>query len=82
MTGELTAEFLGTFIMILFGVGAAAQVLAGRLGSQDSIAWAWGIKSQGIGQTWRLAILARLSPRVDQTWRRAPPATSHSAAVT
>jgi glycerol uptake facilitator protein len=43
MTGELAAEFLGTFIMILFGVGAAAQVLAGRLGSQDSIAWAWGM---------------------------------------
>lgn len=43
MTGELTAEFLGTFVMILFGVGADAQVLAGRLGSHDSIAWAWGL---------------------------------------
>ena len=43
MAGELSAEFLGTFVMVLFGVGADAQVLAGGLGSHDSIAWAWGL---------------------------------------
>ena len=43
LTGELAAEFLGTFAMVLFGVGADAQVLAGGLGSHDSIAWAWGL---------------------------------------
>jgi glycerol uptake facilitator protein len=45
-TGELLAEFLGTMILILFGVGVVAQVVTtpdGSLGDHDSIAWAWGI---------------------------------------
>jgi glycerol uptake facilitator protein len=44
--GELIAEFLGTMILILFGVGVVAQVVTtpdGSLGDHDSIAWAWGI---------------------------------------
>jgi glycerol uptake facilitator protein len=43
--GELVAEFLGTMILILFGCGVVAQVVAGgsTLGDHDSIAWAWGI---------------------------------------
>jgi glycerol uptake facilitator protein len=44
--GELLAEFLGTMILILFGVGVVAQVVTtpdGSLGDHDSIAWAWGI---------------------------------------
>jgi glycerol uptake facilitator protein len=44
--GELIAEFLGTMILILFGVGVVAQVVTnpeGKLGGHDSIAWAWGI---------------------------------------
>jgi glycerol uptake facilitator protein len=43
--GELIAEFLGTMILILFGVGVVAQVVTGDggLGDHDSIAWAWGI---------------------------------------
>jgi glycerol uptake facilitator protein len=44
--GELLAEFLGTMILILFGVGVVAQVVTtptGGLGDHDSIAWAWGI---------------------------------------
>jgi glycerol uptake facilitator len=41
--GEMAAEFAGTFILILFGVGVVAQVVAGGLGDHDSIAWAWGI---------------------------------------
>lgn len=41
--GELAAEFFGTFILILFGVGVVAQVVAGGYGDHDSIAWAWGL---------------------------------------
>ncbi|GLW66847.1 aquaporin [Actinomadura rubrobrunea] len=40
---EMAAEFAGTMILILFGVGVVAQVVAGGLGDHDSIAWAWGI---------------------------------------
>lgn len=40
---ELCAELAGTFILILFGVGVVAQVVAGGIGNHDSIAWAWGL---------------------------------------
>lgn len=40
---ELCAELTGTFILILFGVGVVAQVVAGGIGNHDSIAWAWGL---------------------------------------
>lgn len=42
---EVSAEFAGTMILILFGVGVVAQVVAseGALGDHDSIAWAWGL---------------------------------------
>jgi glycerol uptake facilitator protein len=46
---EMAAEFAGTMILILFGVGVVAQVVVGGaladggLGDHDSIAWAWGI---------------------------------------
>jgi glycerol uptake facilitator protein len=39
----MSAEFAGTFILIMFGVGVVAQVVAGNLGNHDSISWAWGI---------------------------------------
>ena len=42
LLGEMLAEFAGTLILILFGVGVVAQVVAGGLGGHDSIAWAWG----------------------------------------
>jgi len=42
LLGEMAAEFAGTMILILFGVGVVAQVVAGGLGNHDSIAWAWG----------------------------------------
>ncbi len=42
LLGELAAEFAGTFILILIGVGVVAQVVAGGYGNHDSIAWAWG----------------------------------------
>lgn len=43
LTGELVAEFMGTMILILFGVGVVAQVVTSEaaLGDHDSIAWAW-----------------------------------------
>lgn len=43
--GELAAEFFGTMVLLLFGAGVVAQVVAGgsSLGDHDSIAWAWGI---------------------------------------
>ena len=43
LMAELSAEFAGTFILILFGVGVVAQVVAGGIGDHDSIAWAWGL---------------------------------------
>jgi len=43
LAAELAAEFAGTFILILFGCGVVAQVVAGGIGNHDSIAWAWGL---------------------------------------
>ncbi|HWU05313.1 MAG TPA: MIP/aquaporin family protein [Streptomyces sp.] len=62
--GELSAEFAGTMILILFGCGVVAQVAAGGaltdppggLGDHDSIAWAWGL-----GVTLGVYVAARLS---------------------
>lgn len=59
LVGELCAEFAGTMILILFGVGVVAQVVTskdGSLGGHDSIAWAWGI-----GVTLGVYVAARLS---------------------
>ncbi|MER5970597.1 MIP/aquaporin family protein [Streptomyces sp. NPDC002055] len=59
---ELSAEFAGTMILILFGCGVVAQVVTGAiladgaLGDHDSIAWAWGI-----GVTLGIYVAARLS---------------------
>lgn len=45
LMAELSAEFAGTMILILLGVGVVAQVVTseGTLGDHDSIAWAWGL---------------------------------------
>ncbi|MFI6787687.1 MIP/aquaporin family protein [Nonomuraea sp. NPDC050383] len=56
MLGELAAEFAGTLILILFGVGVVAQVVAGGFGDHDSIAWAWGL-----GVTLGVYVAARIS---------------------
>ncbi|MFI5831266.1 MIP/aquaporin family protein [Streptomyces sp. NPDC051578] len=64
LIAELSAEFLGTMVLILFGVGVVAQVVAGGgltdppggLGNHDSIAWAWGL-----GVTLGVYVAARLS---------------------
>ncbi|MFJ9588238.1 MIP/aquaporin family protein [Streptomyces acidicola] len=62
LMGELSAEFTGTMILILFGCGAVAQVVAGgalthgALGDHDSIAWGWGL-----GVVMGVYVAARLS---------------------
>ena len=43
LLGEFAAEFAGTMILILFGVGVVAQVAGGGIGDHDSITWAWGL---------------------------------------
>ncbi|MBX6766029.1 MAG: aquaporin family protein [Actinomadura rubrobrunea] len=81
LAGEMAAEFAGTMILILFGVGVVAQVVAGGLGDHDSIAWAWGI-----GVTLGVYVAARISgahlnPAVtvalavfrDHPWRKVAP---------
>lgn len=56
--GELSGEFFGTMILILFGTGVVAQVSVGDggLGDHDSIAWAWGL-----GVTLGIFVAGRLS---------------------
>jgi glycerol uptake facilitator protein len=43
LIGELAAEFAGTMILILFGCGVVAQVIATGTGEIQSIHWAWGL---------------------------------------
>ena len=50
LLGELSGEFFGTMILILFGVGVVAQVVTGGFptttgatGDYNSIAWGWGM---------------------------------------
>ncbi|MFB4298428.1 MIP/aquaporin family protein [Actinomadura sp. NTSP31] len=56
LAGELAAEFAGTMILILFGVGVVAQVAGANIGDHDSIAWAWGL-----GVTLGVYVAARIS---------------------
>jgi glycerol uptake facilitator protein len=61
LVGELSAELVGTMIIILFGTGVVAQVVttAGTdapAGGHDAITWAWGI-----GVTLGIYCAARLS---------------------
>ncbi|MFD9958295.1 MIP/aquaporin family protein [Amycolatopsis sp. NPDC058986] len=56
LTGELAAEFVGTMILILFGCGVVAQVVAGGIVDHDSIAWAWGL-----GVTLGVYVASRIS---------------------
>ncbi|GGR45365.1 glycerol uptake facilitator protein [Nocardioides luteus] len=83
LVGELSAEFAGTMILILFGVGVVAQVTTGDggLGDHDSIAWAWGIGVMlGIYTAGRISG-AHLNPAVslamavfsDFEWRKVLP---------
>jgi glycerol uptake facilitator protein len=51
LTGEMLAEFAGTLILILFGCGVVAQVVAGGIGSLGA-AYMAGL-TVGTGRTWR-----------------------------
>jgi len=46
LTGEMLAEFARTLILILFGCGVVAQVVAGGIGNHDSIAGPGGLASR------------------------------------
>ncbi|GIH52381.1 glycerol uptake facilitator protein [Microbispora rosea] len=81
LAGELAAEFAGTAILILFGVGVVAQVVAGGIGDHDSIAWAWGLGvTLGVYTAARISG-AHLNPAVtvalavfkDFSWRKVLP---------
>ncbi|OBF30364.1 aquaporin [Mycobacterium sp. ACS1612] len=62
LIGELSAELLGTAILILFGCGVVAQVVAGGFpksvgaGDHNSIAFGWGL-----GVTMAVFVAGRLS---------------------
>jgi glycerol uptake facilitator protein len=81
LPGEMIAEFFGTMILILFGVGVVAQVVGADLGAHDSIAWAWGLGvTFGIYTAGRISG-AHLNPAVTVTlavfkgfpWRKVAP---------
>lgn len=59
-TAELSAEFAGTTLLMLFGLGVEAQTAtalpAGSMGGHDAITWAWGL-----GVTVAYYVAARLS---------------------
>lgn len=43
LLGELLAEFFGTFVFLICGLGSIAQFTIYNTGSLDTIAWAWGL---------------------------------------
>lgn len=56
LMGEMTGEFFGTMVLILFGVGVVAQVVAAGSGDHNAITFAWGF-----GVTLGVYVAARLS---------------------
>ncbi|MGI5157201.1 MIP/aquaporin family protein [Microbispora sp. CA-102843] len=81
LLSELAAEFAGTAILILFGVGVVAQVAAGGIGDHDSIAWAWGLGvTLGVYTAARIsgahlnpAVTVALAAFKDFSWRKVLP---------
>ena len=83
LRGELVAEFFGTMILILFGLGVVAQVVGAQLGDHDSISWAWGLGvTLGIYVAGRVsgahlnpAVTVALAAFQDFPWRKVMPFT-------
>ncbi|MFC6882483.1 MULTISPECIES: MIP/aquaporin family protein [Actinomadura] len=81
LAGEMAAEFAGTMIIILFGVGVVAQVNAAGIGDHDSITWAWGLGVTLGAYTAMRVSGAHLNPAItlafavfrDFSWRKAGP---------
>lgn len=40
--GEFVLELFGSLVVAIFGFGVVAQLVAGKIGDHDSIAWSWG----------------------------------------
>jgi MIP family channel proteins len=82
LTRELLAEFFGTFILIVFGVGVVAQVVLSKqtAGSFLSINLAWGLAvamgcyvSAGVtGAHLNPAVTLALAARRDFPWNKVP----------
>jgi len=83
LTRELLAEFLGTFVLMVFGVGVVAQVVLSRqtAGTYLSINIAWGLAvtmgcyvSAGVtGAHLNPAVTIALAARRDFPWRKVIP---------
>ncbi len=81
LTGELIAEFFGTFILIMFGVGVVAQVVAGGIGDHNAIAFAWGfgvtfgvyVAGKVSGAHLNPAVTVALASVGDFPWRKVVP---------
>ena len=83
LTRELLAEFLGTFVLMVFGVGVVAQVVLSRqtAGTYLSINIAWGLAvtmgcyvSAGVtGAHLNPAVTLALAARRDFPWRKVIP---------
>jgi glycerol uptake facilitator protein len=81
LVGELLAEFAGTMILILFGCGVVAQVLATGVGAVPSIHWAWGLGVAMAGYVAGRTSGAHLNPAVSVAlavfqgfpWRKVAP---------
>ncbi|SFK75701.1 MIP/aquaporin family protein [Geodermatophilus ruber] len=89
LVGELLAEFAGTFILIMIGLGVVAQVVASGTGDFNSIALAWAFAvTLGVYTAGRISG-AHLNPAVtlalaafrDFPWRKVLPYMSVQVAA-
>ena len=82
LLGELSAEFIGTFTILIFGIGVVAQIVlyGGKFGNYIVIpfAWGWGVAlaiyiSGGVsGAHLNPAVTLALALRRGFAWRKVP----------